>query len=133
MLDRLKQHWHNFRRPRPGARFRVHYREQAHARSSPLRRYAGAGSGAVLMLAGIALLPAPGPGTLVMIAGAVLLARGSWRAARTFDRVDLGVHRLRRLGVAKWHAGSVPVRSVLVLGGLVGAAAAGLGAYRLLF
>ena len=46
------------------------------------------GVGVVLMLAGLAMLVLPGPGALVLIIGAALIAEESLAVARILDRID---------------------------------------------
>ena len=93
MLETLKQTWRELRRGPPGRRFRAYYERRAAHRDSGAKKLLCVGSGALVLLAGIALMPAPGPGVLVALAGVALLARGSPQAARAFDRAEL---RLRR-------------------------------------
>ena len=50
--------------------------------------------GAIIILAGIVALPAPGPGMLVIAAGAVVLARESKWIAERLDAAELRVRRL---------------------------------------
>lgn len=71
----------------PGRRFTARYRR----RRPPLARTLGVAGGAALMVLGAILLVAPGPGLVVLLAGAVLLARESRRAARWLDRAELCV------------------------------------------
>jgi uncharacterized protein (TIGR02611 family) len=58
-------------------------------RTDPLRSIAYAGRtalGVTVTVAGIALLPLPGPGTVVILLGLALLARDHEWAARLLDR-----------------------------------------------
>jgi hypothetical protein len=93
MLETLKQTWRELKSGRPGRRFRAYYERRKTCRDGGAKKLLCVGGGAVVLLAGIALMPAPGPGLLVALVGVALLARGSPRAARVFDRVEL---RLRR-------------------------------------
>ncbi|HYE59197.1 MAG TPA: PGPGW domain-containing protein [Rhodothermales bacterium] len=133
MFDRLKQHWHAFQQIPPGERFQARYRERRQEGGSPVRRYASTLGGVVLVLVGLLLLPAPGPGMLVLVPGAVLLAQGSRRAARVLDALDLRRQRTQRWTVQRWRGSSTAVRGLIVFGVLVVTAGLGLGAYHLLF
>jgi hypothetical protein len=57
------------------------------------------------MLAGIVLLPAPGPGMVVVLVGAAMLARESLVVARACDSAEMKVRTwLRRLRRARKRA-----------------------------
>ena len=133
MFDRLKQHWHAFQQIPPGERFQARYRERRQEGGSPVRRYASTLGGVVLVLVGLLLLPAPGPGMLVLVPGAVLLAQGSHRAARGLDALDLLRQRTPRWAVRRWRGSSTKVRALIVFGVLAVTAGLALGAYHLLF
>ena len=94
MLETLKQTWRELVRERPGRRFQAYCRRRAAQRDGAAKKLLCIGGGAVVLLAGIALMPAPGPGILVALVGVALLARGSPQAARIFDRVELRVRKL---------------------------------------
>ncbi len=73
--------------------------------------------GWVLVVAGLVLLPLPGPGLLLLVAGLVVLA----------ERYDWADRQLRRArAVAGRHAVSSPVRSALSIGSTLVLALAGL-------
>lgn len=93
MLEALKRTWRELRRGRPGRRFQAYCERRAAHRDGGAKKLLCVGGGAVVLLAGIVLMPAPGPGILVALVGVALLARGSPQAARIFDRVEL---RLRK-------------------------------------
>ncbi len=68
--------------------------------------------GWTLVVVGIPLIPLPGPGTLVLVAGVALLApHYSW-AQRALDPLQRQAVRAARYGVATW-----PRISISVLGG----------------
>ncbi len=94
MFDGLRKQWHVFRADPAGERFQRRYRRN-NARTGMVRKFAVIGGGLALLLIGVALLVLPGPGLLLMVIGAGLIAEESSIAARLLDRIDLAVHRVR--------------------------------------
>ncbi len=89
MLDRLKSQWHALRHCPPGERFSRYHAQLRGTGRSPLRRGASVLLGGSLVILGVILLPAPGPGMLVVMAGACVLARESGAVALRLDRLEL--------------------------------------------
>jgi hypothetical protein len=91
MLSSLKKHWREFKASKPGERFQdMHERHgRAGHRAAGVRRYLLIGLGVVLSLAGVLLLPVPGPGSLVIFVGVLMIARESLIVARMLDRLEL--------------------------------------------
>jgi hypothetical protein len=84
------------------------------------------------MAVGLFLMPAPGPGTIVLLLGAAIAAQESLRVARVMDWAEV---RLR--GVAKWLIGwwsrrSLAMKILLVAAAVGLTATAGLAGYKLL-
>ena len=98
MFDHLKSQWQALRNSPPGHRFtRYHERLRGTGRST-LRRIALLLLGGTLVIVGVILMPAPGPGMLIVLAGACVLARESSRVALGLDRLELFAReRWRRL------------------------------------
>jgi len=99
MLAHLKRQWSDFSKGRPGHRFQDRHEKRKGARAGfwkPLYLIGGA----ALCLIGIVLLPAPGPGFIVVFFGGAMLAEESLAAARAFDWLELKVRavisRIRR-------------------------------------
>lgn len=96
MIERLKSGWRELRQGEPGRRFRDRY-ERRHQRShAGGRKWSAIVFGALIVLVGIVLLPLPGPGMLVVAAGALLMAEESLAIARALDGVEVGVRSLLR-------------------------------------
>lgn len=94
MIQRLKTGWRELRQGEPGRRFRGCY-ERRHSRA----RHAGGRKWSVIVagliaVAGIVLLPLPGPGMLVVALGAFLVAQESLTAARMLDQLELRARAL---------------------------------------
>jgi hypothetical protein len=96
MLEGLKRRWRRLRAGQPGARFQRQYRENRESRKSGLHRWGAVAAGAGLILVGIILLFIPGPGLLLIAAGAALLARESQVLARALDWSEVRGRRLWR-------------------------------------
>ena len=80
----------------PGERFTDRYR-RARAARHPLAKPFNLAGGIGLMLLGAVMLVTPGPGMLLILLGAALVAGESHRLARYFDRLELALRaRLRR-------------------------------------
>jgi uncharacterized protein (TIGR02611 family) len=105
MFGSLRRHWKDLVRTKPGERFRNRYYGRKKERPSPLVKAVYVVLGTVLMLAGIVLLPAPGPGMLVVLVGAAMLARESLFVARVCDCTEMKVRTwLRRVRRARKRA-----------------------------
>ena len=74
----LKKEWRQFKSAKPGPRFTRQYESNQEERKHKWTRPAMIALGALIILVGIVALPAPGPGMLVIAAGAALLARRSY-------------------------------------------------------
>ncbi len=88
MIDALKKRWAYLRDGAPGERFQRYYRRRQQQRSSGALRMLLLCAGILLIIIGIILLPAPGPGTLIVAVGAALLAGESAKVARFLDRAE---------------------------------------------
>ena len=89
MFGKLERQWQDLMRAKPGERFRNRYYGRKKERPSPLVKCVYVVLGILLVLAGIVLLPAPGPGMLVVLVGAAMLARESLVVARACDSAEL--------------------------------------------
>lgn len=89
MLKKLKRSWSSFKRGRPGSRFQEQYDRQRKAGSSTVGRVVRISAGLITLPLGLFLLPAPGPGFIVVAIGAVLIAREFRFAAQLLDRLEV--------------------------------------------
>lgn len=94
MWTAAKQQWRQLSQGKPGQRFQAYHRRRREAGARPLVRGMVIGGGLLLVLVGLVLMPMPGPGILVAVLGACLLARESGHAARLLDRTELRILRL---------------------------------------
>ena len=86
--------WEELKRGEPGRRFLSRYERNEHAPAGALHKWSLIALGIVLILAGIVFLPLPGPGMLIIAAGAFLMAERSRSAARALDWMEVRVRRL---------------------------------------
>lgn len=94
MLHRLKQGWQDLKRGRPGCRFQDRHARRRQAARGMAGRCALVCLGLLVLLAGIVLLPLPGPGMLIVAAGAFLVAEGSHTMAKALDSLELRARRV---------------------------------------
>ncbi|HEY0972862.1 MAG TPA: PGPGW domain-containing protein [Solimonas sp.] len=94
MFDHLKDSWQALRGSTPGERFQRYHAQRQGRRLHAAARIAQLTLGALIVLIGIVLLPAPGPGTLVVLAGACILARESATVARALDRLEVKARQI---------------------------------------
>ncbi len=94
-LAALRQHWQEFRQGEPGKRFQDYY-ERRHDEGNAFFGGCRLVLGLVLLLVGLVMLPAPGPGMVVVALAAVMVARESRLAARLFDTIELRLRDLLR-------------------------------------
>ena len=105
MLQELHSTWNAFKTARPGHRFeRLYYRREA--RPTLWQRSTFLGLGLLLMLIGLVMLAAPGPGTVVFLLGAAVAAQESRRVARAMDRIEIRLWRLAGFARAWWRRAS---------------------------
>ncbi|MGB0132508.1 PGPGW domain-containing protein [Dokdonella sp.] len=100
MTVTVRRQWEHFSASRAGRRFQTRYRLRRSSRNGPLRKVLISGLGALVMLAGVAMLVLPGPGLLAILIGAVLVAEESLFAARLLDRIDVWISRK----IADWRS-----------------------------
>jgi hypothetical protein len=96
MLKDLKQSWRRFKAGLPGRRFQQQFRQRRRFRSGAARKSLFMAIGILLAAAGIFLLFVPGPGIIILLIGAVLIAQQSSLAARAFDRIEIRLRKFIR-------------------------------------
>ena len=132
MLEKAIGRWRLFREIEPGHRFQTRYNNHRQRRergeTSRYGRIFNLAGGPMLIAAGFAFLPTPGPSYIIIVIGLWMLAGEFLLLARFFDRLEV---RLRKLG--RWikdRCNTWPT-SVKVLAALVCVAALGYGIYHL--
>jgi uncharacterized protein (TIGR02611 family) len=132
MFKEIRRSWRLLESGKPGDRFERYYRSQ-HEGRSPLRKVVSIAIGFAIVAAGIILLPAPGPGTLVVALGLGLLAREFLIVAHALDWLEPKLRKAIAAGERLWKRSSPLGRAALVLAAVVIAGGAALGGYELMF
>ena len=101
MFRRLKLQWRDLKCARPGVRFRRRYRLRLQRGRSYFAKPLNIMIGLCLLVTGVVLLVAPGPGFLVALAGAGVMAEESYGVAWLLDCMEIklrrGFWRLRKM------------------------------------
>ncbi len=132
MFKQARRRWRLLENAKPGDRFERTYRSQQEGRS-PLRKVVSIVIAFAIVVAGIILLPAPGPGMLVVALGLGLLAREFLIVARVLDWLEPKLRNAVAAGRRLWARSSPLGRAALVLAAVVIAGGAALGGCKLLF
>jgi hypothetical protein len=131
MLEQLRQTWDVFKAAESGERFvRLYYRRES--RPSWWQRSTFLGLGILLMIIGLALMAAPGPGTVIFLLGAAVAAQESLRVARAMDWAEVRFWRVARFTRAWWRKRSTSAKRALAIAAVAIAASAGVAGYKLL-
>jgi hypothetical protein len=93
-LERLRKAWRELKSAPPGHRFEARYERARRHGHGMLRKWLIMGGGVLLLVAGVAFLPLPGPGLLIIAAGGLLMAECSQSVARAMDWTEVRVRRL---------------------------------------
>lgn len=94
MFKNFKRNFAEFRGKPPGKRFLAYYQHRHDPNSSQTKRMLVLAGAGLLILLGLIMMPAPGPGLLVVAAGAALMAGESAAVARALDRGELAIRAL---------------------------------------
>ena len=114
-FGRLKRQWRVLAASRPGNRFQQRYARRQQTRRS---RYSGPltiAAGVLIALFGLVMLPAPGPGMIVVLIGASLIAGESRIAARALDWIEVHGRRAIRSASRIWEKASITVKALILL------------------
>jgi hypothetical protein len=115
MFKEIKQHWTQFRKYPQGERFERYYGSRHNVKRGFLKKILLIAAGILIMAAGVIFLAIPGPGLLVMLLGAVLIARESLFVSRLFDRLEPHLWRFARWCRKTWQEMSSASKTALVV------------------
>ena len=132
MFKEIRLSWRLLESGKPGARFERYYLRHQDGRS-PARRVVSVVIGLVIIAAGVILLPAPGPGTLVVALGTAFLARESLRVARGLDLLEPRLRKALAAAKRRWEKSSPAARAAFVLVAAVIVVGAAFAGYELMF
>lgn len=113
-LQQLKNDWHDLENDPPGKRFQNRYKrkhDEGGGKRKPLMLVAGV----LLVAVGIFLMPAPGPGFIVVLLGGALLSEESLYVARALDRMEVWGRKLLSGAKRLWKKASLMQRIAIVL------------------
>jgi hypothetical protein len=91
MFSRMQKAWQEIKRGKPGHRFQNRYESHRSPGHGGVRKWSLIALGVVLILGGTVFLPLPGPGMLIIAAGALMMAEESHAMARALDWMELRV------------------------------------------
>jgi uncharacterized protein (TIGR02611 family) len=103
----LKLQWRELKCGRPGTRFKQRWRVREQSRRSYFAKPLYITAGVFVLLIGLILLPAPGPGCLVVFFGAAMIAEESFWMATLLDRLELRGRRILARAAKHWRRASV--------------------------
>lgn len=134
MIERTKQSWQAFKGSDPGRRFQDRYdrRQQAEHGRWDMVAVLNVVLGLAIALAGLLLVPAPGPGWIITFLGLGLLGSELAPIARALDSAEVKIRSVAGWAKNVWDQSSLVAKALLVLVGVLSMAALGYGAYRLL-
>ena len=132
MFRKLQRQWKDLKRGAPGKRFENRYKQRQKERCGLVAKVLYMIAGTALLLAGLVLMPAPGPGIVVVLLGATLLGQESLWAARTLDRIEVALRKALTAALRIWKRASAAVKALIVAAGAGLAAGAGWIAYAVI-
>jgi uncharacterized protein (TIGR02611 family) len=124
MLRRLKLQWWDLKCGRPGTRFKQRWRTHEQGRRSYFAKPLYITAGLFVFLVGLVMLPAPGPGCVVVFVGAAMMAEESFWVATLLDRIELKGRRILAQAGKSWSRASIFLKAlgVVLAAGVAGAA-----------
>ncbi|HEY9547283.1 MAG TPA: PGPGW domain-containing protein [Solimonas sp.] len=97
MITQIRASWNRLKRAPPGERFSRYHEHRQQQRRHAWLRPLWLIVGTLVIIIGVILMPAPGPGMLIVVAGAAIVAGESATVARLLDRGECWIrHRLKR-------------------------------------
>ena len=132
MFEGLKRKWEEFKSGTPGERFQERY-EQTSSERGRFSRGVRIVVGVVIFAAGIFFLPAPGPGMVIVVIGAFMIAEQWSAAAKALDWAELKIRAVLGWMLRVWKASPLIVKGLIVVVAAAIAASFAYGSYQLLF
>jgi uncharacterized protein (TIGR02611 family) len=128
MLSVWKTEWHQFKSGKPGQRFQERYQRLQREKFSERAMHSFVG--VVLLLVGLALIPLPGPGAIIMLFGLSLVGSEFRPVAEWLDRTELKLRPIFERGQKLWESTSLSMKVIAGVVALVFAAAIGIGVWN---
>jgi uncharacterized protein (TIGR02611 family) len=133
MFKNIKRRWESVKRGEPGHRFQDEYDKRHGENSSRAKKIGMLVVGAIVLVAGIILMPAPGPGILIVAIGGAMLAQESRIGARILDAAEVRGRALIQWARGVWERAPLAGKVAIALVALNVAAGALYLAYRIMF
>ena len=133
MFGRVRRQWRDLAAARPGNRFQQRYARRQQARRSRFSAPLTIIAGVLIALLGLVMLPAPGPGIIVVLIGASLIAEESRYTARAMDWIEVRGRRAVRSALRTWEKASIPIQALIILATGISAGLLAWFAYALFF
>jgi uncharacterized protein (TIGR02611 family) len=133
LIKGLKQRWESLKSGKPGKRFQDEYDKRNDENTSRARKIGMLVAGAAVLVAGIILMPAPGPGILIVAIGAAMLSQESKLAARILDGAEVKGRALIQWALGVWKAAPMAGKIAIAVVALLLTAGALYLAYRIMF
>ena len=121
------------KRRKPGQRFQERYRQKQRLARSVMRKVLVMTAGALIFAGGVFLLAFPGPGAILLVIGASLIAEESLLAARGLDWLELRLRSFYTRAMRLWNRTSLGIKVLLVICASVIAVSLAFGAYKIAF
>lgn len=131
MLDRWQRSWRELRAGAPGHRFGERYARRQRAKDGrwDAKSLINIILGTAIVLSGLFLVPAPGPGWAITFLGLGLLGSEFSSIARFLDRVELKLRAVALWARRAWYRSPLIGKALLILVTLLLMMALGYGAY----
>lgn len=113
--ENLKKYWQRLRQARPGERFQELYKQRQNTRRTLWPRLLFVGLGLLLVIIGFILMFVPGPGSVIALLGAAMLAQESRFVARLLDRAEVTLWQCLAWAKRYWASSSQVTRVLLSL------------------
>jgi uncharacterized protein (TIGR02611 family) len=106
MLNQIQALWRQLVEEKPGKRFK-NLHEKMHTReTSPCLRWTLPILGFVIAVAGLIMIPAPGPGTIILFFGLGMIATECRPLAHWLDGIEVMARAVRREFLSWWRQSS---------------------------
>src|SRR5687768_16912343 len=115
LLKNIKKRWQSLKRGEPGKRFQDEYDKRHGADASRAKKIGILAAGVIVLVAGIILMPAPGPGILIVAIGAAMVSQESKFAARVLDGVEVKGRALIEWALGIWKRAPLAGKAGIVL------------------
>ena len=133
MFARLKKQWAEFKRSRPGSRFRDRYERRKRSPTTWWVRLIEIGLAIVMVLLGIFFAVAPGPASVFFFLAGGLLASESKTVARLMDWIEMKSRAIGAWARRHWRRLSRAAKGAVIAIVAACSAACGVAAYLVVF